>query len=90
MNAVTVRLERIFSETEDARRVGELLAGQLQSLYDAVNPDLTGGAILLGVRGVCMIAHGSSNDLALANSIRLAAQMADHDMVEVLRASLNG
>jgi glycerol-3-phosphate acyltransferase PlsX len=31
-----------------------------------------GGAPLLGVRGVCIIGHGSSNDRAIFNGIRVA------------------
>jgi glycerol-3-phosphate acyltransferase PlsX len=35
-----------------------------------------GGAPLLGVRGVCVIGHGSSNDRAIYNGIRVAAEFA--------------
>jgi len=35
-----------------------------------------GGAPLLGVRGVCIVAHGSSNDRAIMNGIRVAAEFA--------------
>jgi glycerol-3-phosphate acyltransferase PlsX len=35
-----------------------------------------GGAQLLGVRGVCIIGHGSSNDIAIFNSIRVAHEFA--------------
>jgi glycerol-3-phosphate acyltransferase PlsX len=35
-----------------------------------------GGAILLGVRGVCIIGHGSSNENAIFNGIRVAAEFA--------------
>ncbi len=35
-----------------------------------------GGAQLLGVRGVCIIGHGSSNDVAISNGIRVACQFA--------------
>ena len=35
-----------------------------------------GGAPLLGVRGVCIIGHGSSNDVAIYNSIRVAYEFA--------------
>ena len=35
-----------------------------------------GGAPLLGVRGVCIIGHGSSNDRAILNGIRVAAEFA--------------
>jgi phosphate acyltransferase len=35
-----------------------------------------GGATLLGVRGVCIIGHGSSNDNAIFNGIRVAHEFA--------------
>jgi phosphate acyltransferase len=35
-----------------------------------------GGAQLLGVRGVCIIGHGSSNDNAIYNGIRVAYEFA--------------
>jgi glycerol-3-phosphate acyltransferase PlsX len=36
-----------------------------------------GGAPLLGVRGVCIVGHGSSNDRAIMNGIRVAAEFAE-------------
>jgi len=35
-----------------------------------------GGAPLLGVRGVCIVGHGSSNEKAIMNGIRVAAEFA--------------
>lgn len=36
-----------------------------------------GGAPLLGLKGVCIVGHGSSNAIAIKNAIRVAAQFAD-------------
>jgi glycerol-3-phosphate acyltransferase PlsX len=36
-----------------------------------------GGAPLLGIKGVCIVGHGSSNSNAIKNAIRVAAQSAD-------------
>jgi phosphate acyltransferase len=36
-----------------------------------------GGAPLLGIKGVCIVGHGSSNAVAIKNAIRVAAQVAD-------------
>ena len=44
-----------------------------------------GGAPLLGVDGVAIIAHGSSNDIAVKNAIRLAITTIDSDMVETIK-----
>jgi glycerol-3-phosphate acyltransferase PlsX len=35
-------------------------------------PDNTGGALLLGVKGVCVISHGSSSATAIVNAVRVA------------------
>jgi glycerol-3-phosphate acyltransferase PlsX len=47
-----------------------------------------GGALLLGVRGVCVICHGSSNANAIKNAIRVAAEFADHRINERIETEL--
>lgn len=47
-----------------------------------------GGAPLLGVRGACIIGHGSSNDLAIFNAIRVATQFAEADVSRHIEAAL--
>ena len=39
-----------------------------------------GGAPLLGVRGVCIVGHGSSNEKAIMNGIRVAAEFAEAEV----------
>lgn len=41
-----------------------------------------GGVPLLGVRGICIIGHGSSNDRAIFNGIRVAAEFAQAGIIE--------
>jgi glycerol-3-phosphate acyltransferase PlsX len=60
-----------------------LLALRRELDYRAV-----GGAPLLGVRGVCIIAHGSSDAEAVKNSIRVAAEAVEADVVEKTAALL--
>jgi glycerol-3-phosphate acyltransferase PlsX len=40
-----------------------------------------GGAPLLGLNGVCIVAHGRSNAMAIKNAVRVAAQAVEHDVV---------
>ena len=47
-----------------------------------------GGAPLLGVRGACIIGHGSSNEVAILNAIRVASQFAEADVNRHIEASL--
>ena len=42
--------------------------------------DVIGGAPLLGINGICIIGHGSSNPLAVKNAIRVAAECVRFDL----------
>jgi glycerol-3-phosphate acyltransferase PlsX len=52
------------------------------------DPDNTGGAMLLGVEGVCIISHGSSSARAVVNAVRVARDMVDGDVVDGLRSAV--
>jgi glycerol-3-phosphate acyltransferase PlsX len=47
-----------------------------------------GGAVLLGVRGVCIIGHGSSNEKAIMNGVRVAAEFAQAEVNSGIEAAL--
>ena len=51
------------------------------ALRDRLDPETTGGGYLLGLRGLVVIAHGSSSRVAIGNAIRLAARGVEHDVV---------
>jgi glycerol-3-phosphate acyltransferase PlsX len=61
---------------------GLLLRPALGGLRREMDPDTTGGAILLGLRGVAVVGHGSSGPEGIANAIRLAARAVDQRAVE--------
>jgi glycerol-3-phosphate acyltransferase PlsX len=50
-------------------------------LYETLDPETYGGAMLLGVDGVCIIAHGSSSERAIVNGIQVAREMVEADVV---------
>jgi len=47
-----------------------------------------GGAQLLGVRGPCIVGHGSSNERAIMNGIRIAAEFAQAEVNSGIEAAL--
>jgi glycerol-3-phosphate acyltransferase PlsX len=57
-------------------------------LYSQFDPDSTGGAMLLGLNGVCIISHGSSSARAMVNGIKVARDMVQGDIVEKIRAAV--
>jgi phosphate acyltransferase len=61
---------------------GLMLRPALGGLRREMDPDTTGGAILLGLRGVAVVGHGSSGPDGIANAVRLAARAFDQRAVE--------
>ena len=63
------------------RKVGAQLArGAFRDIYKKTNAEEYGGMPLLGVNGVCIIAHGSSSPVAIKNAIRAAAESVKQDL----------
>lgn len=60
---------------------GLLLRPALGGLRRQMDPDTTGGAILLGLRGVAVVGHGSSGPDGIANALRLAARTVEQGAV---------
>jgi glycerol-3-phosphate acyltransferase PlsX len=84
-------LEGIRDEIRSSTRGkigGLLIRPAARHLRERLDPDTYGGAYLLGLRGLAVIAHGSSSPKAIANAIRLAARGAEHDMVDRLAERL--
>ena len=60
----------------DVRHAADALTPHLLPLAHALDPENTGGAMLLGVDGVCVISHGSSSAVAIVNAITVAHDLA--------------
>ncbi len=60
---------------------GLLMRPALGGLRRELHPDTTGGAILLGLRGIAVVGHGSSGAEGIANAVRLAARCVEVDAV---------
>jgi phosphate acyltransferase len=65
-----------------------LIRPSAKRLTRRLDPDTYGGAYLLGLKGLAVIAHGNSSRTAIANAVRLAARGAEHDVVGRLAANL--
>ena len=61
---------------------GLLLRPALGGLRRGMDPNSVGGAILLGLRGVAVVAHGSSAPEGVANAARLAHRAVEERAVE--------
>lgn len=55
-----------------------LLRGALKAIKRKMDPEMFGGAPLLGVKGVCIITHGSSSRVAIYHAVRVACESVGH------------
>ncbi len=67
---------------------GLLIRPAARGLRARLDPDTYGGGYLLGLRGLVVIAHGSSSRVAIANATRMAARGVEHGLVERLAERL--
>ena len=65
-----------------------LIKDALKDLMRKVDADQYGGAQLLGVKGVCLIGHGSSNAKAICSGVLATAQAIRQDMPAKLAAAI--
>ncbi len=66
-------------------KIGALLVrDSLKQLKGRLSPDAYGGSPLLGVKGACVVGHGSSNALAVKNGISVCARAARRDAASII------
>lgn len=68
------------------RMLGAMLArNAFRTIKRRMDPDAYGGAPLLGVNGNVMKAHGSANDRAIMNAIRVSTEAVQHRISQVIQ-----
>ena len=67
---------------------GLLIRGQVRKLRDRIDWREFGGAPLLGIDGVAVIAHGRSDARAIKNAIRVTREAVDNRLVGKIRAEV--
>jgi glycerol-3-phosphate acyltransferase PlsX len=79
----TMRLmAQAMSATPEAEEAAATLMPHLLEVVGAYDPDNTGGALLLGIDGVCVISHGSSSARAITVAVELASEYVRKGVVE--------
>ena len=71
----------ILGHDSSTRAAADALLPHLAPLAAEFDPDNTGGAMLLGVDGVCVISHGSSSARAVVSAVRVAHDLAEAGLV---------
>jgi glycerol-3-phosphate acyltransferase PlsX len=79
-----------FAADPQYKEHADALLPALLPLHAQMSPDTYGGAVLLGVDGICIISHGSSGQTAVVNALKLAHELAGSGMVAEIAAAFAG
>ncbi len=72
-------------------RLGYLLSrGAMRRAYDRLDYAHYGGAPLIGLNGIAIVAHGGSSATAIKNAVRVAAEAASQDINHDIVSALGG
>jgi len=88
LSSIMAAVEQALTATDDLAAHFEPVRPALADLYERLEPESFGGAMLLGVSGVCIISHGSSSSKAVLNAIKMAQEMVVEEVVGELRAAV--
>jgi glycerol-3-phosphate acyltransferase PlsX len=72
----------LFGTNDETRSAADVLLPYLLPVAAEFEPENTGGAMLLGIDGVCVISHGSSTAVAIVNAIKVAYECATRGLVD--------
>jgi len=67
---------------------GLLIRGRVAKIRARIDWREFGGAPLLGIDGVAVVAHGRSDARAIKNAIRVTKEAAEHDLVGKIREAV--
>jgi glycerol-3-phosphate acyltransferase PlsX len=83
------RLLKNEVQANPLRMAGGLLAkGAFGALKRRLDPEVYGGAAVLGVNGIVIKAHGSSRERAFASAVRVAADEVGHGIKQTIAADI--
>jgi len=86
--AITEILKREAMKSVTTMIGGALMVPAVKALKRKTDYDEAGGAPLLGLNGICIICHGSSNAKAIMNALRVAAESVHRNLVQRVREDL--
>ncbi len=83
---------KVSFSSSPIRRLGAAIlkaSGAFREIKERVDPETYGGAPLLGVKGVCIIGHGSSSSTAVYNAIRVASAAIESRLNHLIEEEIN-
>ena len=78
----------VFGTNDETKAASNVLVPYLAPIAASLDPESAGGAMLLGLEGVCIISHGSSSATAMMNAIRVGHDLAAAGITDALREAV--
>ncbi|MGH9107553.1 MAG: phosphate acyltransferase PlsX [Acidimicrobiales bacterium] len=88
VRAVVGAVMSSLSANDEVKQAARAVMPALAPLATEMDPDTYGGAVLLGVNGVCVISHGSSGAKAVLNAVKVAHHAAGDKLVARIEAAV--
>jgi phosphate acyltransferase len=86
VNTVVDKILSALTSSDEVKEAAKTVMPALLPLANELDPDTYGGAMLLGVDGVCVISHGSSGRRAILNAVKVAHRAASDKLVARIEA----
>ena len=85
LSSAMIKMLKTELTANPLRKFGALLSqGAFRSLKRRLDPEVHGGAVLLGLNGNVIKAHGSSRERAIMGAIRVAAEEVQHGLNDII------
>jgi phosphate acyltransferase len=88
LRSLSTLVFNILDSTPEAKEASATVVPMLLEAAEAFDPDVTGGALLLGLEGVCVISHGSSSARGILSAVEVAAECVDGHVIERTKEAL--
>ena len=75
------KMKAVFNRNIFHRLAASVIRPDMKKFKDNLNPDIMGGAPILGVNGLILKSHGSSNAKTIKNVVLKAVNLAENDIV---------
>jgi len=85
---ISVALKQELLSSLRTKIGGQIAEPAFQALKNRIDYNESGGALLIGVKGVYVIAHGGSKHTAIKNAIRAARDLVNADVVKKIESIL--
>jgi glycerol-3-phosphate acyltransferase PlsX len=78
----------VFGTDDATKAAADVLLPHLLPVAGEFQPENTGGAMLLGTNGICVISHGSSNATAMVNAVKVAYECATRGLADSVASAV--